>query len=902
MLVPPISEQQKRRDEQTSQLVTQPLTCSPPFHSSLHCSVFCPFSYPHYIADRAMEPLVCVVPQSLRVLVERLPAYISFLEQQGYSVYRQISTRLSAAQAHTLYGRTQDELFSLHTPVAVLLLERERPYNAWQAVREQLDIVYGSPDRKTAMDDIYAFFAADDGEAQTATAPQQPAQPTQPTAAADHSAAKHMDAPLPPPLPPSGPPPPQSEAEDDEAMDGAFLVTASTPPMSTSPPPPPPPPPQQQPETTAAGRAALSPPPPPPPPASQFQWEEIESDAVSNIQPASASPRPSSPSDSPVAFHAAPDSPQPPFDEQRRKGKDEDDEDEQNDERRVHSVQQQQGTDYSAQPVDAAEREQQNEQLTALSPSIAPSAAAVTAAAVGVVSPLQRMSETKRASLDSTAVMASASSGSGNKGPSDLLALPARLSIKERLAALNLAQEPAQASTDSPAGPIHANGANLSKPSVAAPSAAGEERRASVSMQQKQATLTTLFAKAARLSLEKGTPINGRRTLVPPTTAAVCPFASIAALSPNGQLSLPARLPHSTASEYTLNLPCAAVLLAAAGRGMRGVIHHMTGDEDEWGQRFAVLHLDSLYLWPGTEQSDEPLLMICVSEPTVSLAYAEGVIELKGAAGGRHLMAAELPDIERWYDELTRAKIEMASEDKRKPDEAEGGSSSSSSSSRRSSLNSPLARSLAIGVMDHTDSAHFPSSSASPLSLQQQMRQMRQASNAAGVSAVRPGKEDGSRGGSRDEDGAEAGSIGSSSGAAAALLHRSLPSPWSAASAGLGLAGTAQLDDTAFLRSLLLHGALFTKYKHRRGKQRWIWCSPQLDTLYWSEEKGRKVRGQLSTASITGVADGCVGVKRKGVGLTIVAEDRTLDLEARDDEQQKDWLRAVGLLINLNRQ
>ncbi len=71
-----------------------------------------------------MEPLVCVVPQSLRVLIDRLPAYISFLEQQGYSVYRQCSTRLTALQARTLYARTQDELFSLHTPVAVLLLER----------------------------------------------------------------------------------------------------------------------------------------------------------------------------------------------------------------------------------------------------------------------------------------------------------------------------------------------------------------------------------------------------------------------------------------------------------------------------------------------------------------------------------------------------------------------------------------------------------------------------------------------------------------------------------------------------------------------------------------------------------------------------------------------------------
>ena len=817
---------------------------------------------------------MCVVPQSLRVLVERLPAYIRFLEQQGYSVYRQTATRLTASQAHSLYARTQDELFSLHTPVAVLLLERRRPYAAWEAVRDQLDIVYGSPDRKTAMDDIYTFFAAADStdEAEATQHEQQTAVASSLTAAASSDSEGVPESTLPPP-PPSGPPPAHFDDEDEDAMDGAFLVAVNQPSHS---------PPQQQttqpagpavtldqlqPAVDAEGSAVA---PPPLPTISQFQWEEMESDAVLDAQPTSASPRPSSPSDSPVAFHTAPESPQVTYDEQL---------DEQ-----PHTVQQQTASETGKAAIPSADCDER----------------------VSAVSPLQRLSESKRASLDA----ASTDAAPSNKKPLDLLAMPARLSIKERLAALNLTQEAAQANNDTAAGQT-ANSNHASKATATPQSVSGcaEERRASVSMLQKQAALTALFVKASRLSLEK-TPFNGTRAIVPP--AAICPFASIAALALTEPL--PARASHSQAAfEYTVNLPSAALLLAADNT-VRGVVHHMTGDEDEWGQRFAVLHFDSLYIWHSTQQDEQPQLMICVSEPTISIAYAEGVIEVKGPAGGRHLMAAELPDIEHWYDELTRAKIQLATEDKRKTDDADG-------NSRRASLSSTRAAATTIRVREHTDSNAASvadstitgSNTGSPLTLQQQMRQMRQASNAAGVSAVRHMREEtgaaSKQRGRGAEEGEEAGAGAEDvDHTNAASLHRTLqpppnvPHPFSSTTTPAGSGGGAVLDDSAYLRSLLLHGALFTKYKHRRGKQRWLWCSPALDTLYWSEEKGRKVKGQLSTATVTGVADGCVGVKRKGVGLTIVAEDRTVDLEARDEEQQRDWLRAIGLLVDLNRQ
>ena len=834
------------------------------------------FSPRSVAVDGAMEPLVCVVPQSLRVLVERLPAYIAFLEQQGYSVYRQVSLRLSAQQAHMLFARTQDELFSLHTPVAVLLLERKQPYAAWQAVREQLDIVYGSPDRKTAMDDIYQFFAAADSSSGQAAATKQPPQRT---AVVDTTA---VQAPPPPPPPPSGPPPPQSDSEDDDAMDGAFLAPNLQPalaPTGAAPPPPPALTPlplsitataTAQPQSVAATEQATVPPPPPPAP-SQFQWEEMESDAAAEYQPTSASPRPSSPSDSPVAFHASPDSPQhnPRPRGQQQKEAERDDTAVAVSEAGEQQVKQQKTTSEAA--AYTAPRAEMVEPATGPpAPPQRQSSSDVAASTAALVSPLQQMSETKRGSLSVSETDAAGS----QKGPLDLLALPSRMSIKERLAALNLAQEPAPANNSAAPAASATSQTNACKPAYGSPSVLGgvEERRASVSMQQKQATLSSLLAKAARLSLDK-TPVNGARAIVPPS-AVHCPFASIAALTPNGPI--PGRPSHSRSFEYSTNLPSSALLLAA-GRALRGVLHHMTGDEDEWGQRFVVLHLDSLYIWPTADQRDEPQSMICVSEPTISLAYAEGVIEVKGAAGGRHLLAAELPDIERWYDELSRAKIELASEDKRRTDEADG------RGSRRSSLNSSLAAIQPIAV-----------SAGAPFSLQQQVMQLRQASGVAGVGAVRNVRDAATM--RTAEDGFGAGTDEYHLPASTAL-----PS-FSSAGAAIGMTGGAQLDDTAYLRSLLLHGALFTKYKYRRGKQRWVWCSPALDTLYWSEEKGRKVKGQLSTATVTGVADGCVGVKRKGVGLTVVAEDRTLDLEARDEEQQKDWLRAIGLLINLNRQ
>ena len=856
-----------------------------------------------------MEPLVCVVPQSMRVLIERLPAYIAFIEQQGYSVYRQLNTRLSATQAHTLYARTQDELFSLHTPVAVLLLERKQPYAAWQAVREQLDIVYGSASRTDAMDDIYMFFASADEEQQSRSTP--PPQAAKAAAAIPPSAPTAQISQPMPPSPPSGPPPPSSSDEGEEAIDGALLASANTnwtQSIATQPLPPLLPPTPLNPNsaggaldtnTVAAaetGVPLLSPPPPQPTAPSQALWEEI------CIQPTSASPRPSTPSDSPVSFHGAPDTPLPPPDEPldgeaantlvdsnaplrtdlpTRK---------QNDTRLESSD----ATDLALPPSPPSDAEVQANSLPGV-----PKAPLTVAAFSELISPLRRMSATKRGSLD--AGQAASSSVSTAKGPLDLLALPARRSIKERLAALNLSQEPAQAGNGTAAVLPLSRGGDHSGKLPSSPALAStvpaEERRASVSMQHMQATLSTLLAKSARLSLDKGkTPIPGARVIVPlPPPTAVCPFASVAALAPNGPLPTRSSLAPS-AFEYTSNLPSAALLLAAA-KTQRGVVHHMTGEDEEWGQRYAVLHFDSLYVWPAADPShDEPQLMICVSEPAISVSYAEGVIEVKGPAEARHLLAAELPDVERWYHELTRAKIELDSEDKRKSEEA--------SSSRRSSLHNPLVASLAIGVSKRrTDSLDASSRSSSPLNVQQQLRQMRDASGAAGVSAVRPGRGEGSKG---EQEGAEVDTTDNAEVAASLRALQAQPNALqgsfpTAVPAG-GMYDTAQLDDSAYLRSLLLHGALFTKYKYKRGKQRWVWCSPQLDTLYWAEEKGRKVKGQLSTATISGVADGCVGVRRKGVGLTLVAEDRTLNLEARDEEQQKDWLRAINLLVNINRQ
>ncbi len=319
---------------------------------------------------------------------------------------------------------------------------------------------------------------------------------------------------------------------------------------------------------------------------------------------------------------------------------------------------------------------------------------------------------------------------------------------------------------------------------------------------------------------------------------------------------------------------------------MRGVVHHMTGDDEEWGQRFAVLHLDSLYLWPGSEQHDEPQLMICVSEPAVSLAYAEGVIEVKGR-GGR-----APPDGRRAARH--RALVRGAEQGQ---DRAGQRGQAQDGRRRRRQQQAVLAEQPARAAAGHRR-VTVTADGGGRLRLQPAAADQADAAGEQrcwrGRGAAQQGRARAVRPYERDED-VYGASATDSSITPTAALHRTLqPAP--------NVSSTSALDDSAYLRSLLLHGALFTKYKHKRGKQRWIWCSPALDTLYWAEEKGRKVKGQLHTSAITGVADGCVGVRRKGVGLTIVAEDRTLDLEARDEEQQKDWLRAVGLLINLNKQ
>ncbi len=70
------------------------------------------------------------------------------------------------------------------------------------------------------------------------------------------------------------------------------------------------------------------------------------------------------------------------------------------------------------------------------------------------------------------------------------------MSIKERLAALNLSQEPAQANNDAPSSQATAgHTANKHTAGPAPAPGASDERRgsASASMQQKQATLTNLL-------------------------------------------------------------------------------------------------------------------------------------------------------------------------------------------------------------------------------------------------------------------------------------------------------------------------------------------------------------------------------------------------------------------------
>ena len=609
-----------------------------------------------------------------------------------------------------------------------------------------------------------------------------------------------------------------------------------------------------------------------------FQWEEIEPTQV-QLPPSSPSPLPSSPSPplSPIAFHPAPDS----------------------------AITSPVYHTHTATPAD--------QPLTPLtphdyaSPHAPPNTATLHTAAHllrSQTSPTPPTSvphpshsptphqadsplahpDAKRASLTTSSLPhphPHPPSTTTTKGPSDLLSLPSRLSIKERLAALNLSDTPASAAASAQAHPPREPVVRME---------VDEGRRAG--MKEKQDRLNEVLGRGRRGSMEGGRKAGGGKG-----EGGGPRLASVEALREAGaSVQSPKR--ERGSDEWREGLPSGAELMGQ--ECLHGVVHHMTGDEEEWGVRYAILHHDSLYLLASPDPQSSVSVMLLLSAPSVAIAYAEGVVEVRGEYN-RHLFAAEMEEIDRWHAAMNRAKIVYAVEERG----SVGGGGVGEEEVVKGVKDSPQAVALAAALMGRSPVASHHSLSVSvsrvsddspPPSVQEEIRQMKANKGVAGVAAARPASP-------LPEQECKVGTGQSSpvllsiqpSNTHPSLLPLTVP-PTSSPTPS----PPAPSEDATYLRSLLLHGAEFKKYRHRRAKVRWLWCSPALDRLYWGEVKGRKVKGFLMGVDMCSVAGGCAGVKRVECGMTVIGKERTLELEAADEEQKAQWIRAISLLINLN--
>jgi hypothetical protein len=114
-------------------------------------------------------------------------------------------------------------------------------------------------------------------------------------------------------------------------------------------------------------------------------------------------------------------------------------------------------------------------------------------------------------------------------------------------------------------------------------------------------------------------------------------------------------------------------------------------------------------------------------------------------------------------------------------------------------------------------------------------------------------------------------------------------------------AAGASAADAARWTALLTTGALFTKYKYKSGKKRMIWASPELDRVFWGDEKKKKEKGHVLVADLTAVRHGAEGSKKPERALTLVSATRLLELEAPDQVVKDTWMRALQWLIGADK-
>ncbi|KAL0223369.1 hypothetical protein P9112_002759 [Eukaryota sp. TZLM1-RC] len=112
------------------------------------------------------------------------------------------------------------------------------------------------------------------------------------------------------------------------------------------------------------------------------------------------------------------------------------------------------------------------------------------------------------------------------------------------------------------------------------------------------------------------------------------------------------------------------------------------------------------------------------------------------------------------------------------------------------------------------------------------------------------------------------------------------------------------------LRAKLIEGTIFLKHgKKGKPHHRFIWISPDFSLIQWRDPSKAKVRDALHADSVTDV---CVGQTtaifrrrsgnpgRENLSFSLIAGDRTLDLEAASEEERDSWVEAFRYLVALN--
>jgi len=101
---------------------------------------------------------------------------------------------------------------------------------------------------------------------------------------------------------------------------------------------------------------------------------------------------------------------------------------------------------------------------------------------------------------------------------------------------------------------------------------------------------------------------------------------------------------------------------------------------------------------------------------------------------------------------------------------------------------------------------------------------------------------------------------------------------------------------------LLTDGEVFKKWPGRKMIQkgsftiRRIWCDNKLDKLCWGDIDSSKVKGFIQMEDILQIIED--STDSEGLKFTLLAVDRSLDLEAKSTFTRQRWVRAFRYMIN----